>query len=131
MFQGVYDVLPSPSILFSWGRVETPACPLCSKTGTLKHILSSCSRALSEGCYRWRHNQVLKSIAESISKGIRDSRYTHATARRIEFVKAGETPRSRPKNFSIGLLSTARDWVISVDLERQLKRPQNSSSCWN
>ncbi|RXN12199.1 reverse transcriptase [Labeo rohita] len=73
LIQGVYDILPSPSNLYTWGRVETPACPLCSKPGTLEHILSSCSKALGEGRYRWRHDQVLKSIAEAISKGIKDS----------------------------------------------------------
>lgn len=72
----------------SWGKVKTPACPLCYNTGTIEHILSSCSRALSEGWYHWRHNQVLKS--KVISKGIRESKCTHATARRIMFVKAGE-----------------------------------------
>lgn len=52
--QGVCDVLPSPSNLFSWGKVETPTCPLYSKTGTLEHNLSSNSRALSKGCRtRW------------------------------------------------------------------------------
>ncbi len=34
LIQGVYDVLPSPSNLCTWGKIETPACPLCSKVGT-------------------------------------------------------------------------------------------------
>lgn len=89
MIQGVYDVLPSPSNLFRWGKVETPACPLCSKAGTLEHMLDSCSKALAEGWYRWRHDQVLKSIAEEISKGIKGSRYSQARAKAIRFVKEG------------------------------------------
>lgn len=83
LIQGVYDVLPSPSNLFRWGKVETPACPLCSKAGTLEHILSSCSKALVEGRYQWRHDQVLKSIAEEISKGIKGSWYNQARAKAI------------------------------------------------
>lgn len=51
----------------------TPTCPLCSKMLTLEHNLSSNSRALSKGCYRWRHDQVLTSIAEVISKQIADT----------------------------------------------------------
>lgn len=43
LIQGVYDILSSPVNLFVWGNVETPACPLFSKTGSLEHILSSCS----------------------------------------------------------------------------------------
>ena len=64
LIQAVHDVLPSPSNLHTWGIAETPACPLCSKRGTLEHILSCCTRALGDGQYSWRHDQVLKIIAE-------------------------------------------------------------------
>ena len=70
LIQEVYDVLPSPSNLHTWGLAETPACPLCSKRGTLEHILRCCTRALGDGWYRWRHDQVLKTIAEVISEGL-------------------------------------------------------------
>lgn len=92
LIQGVYDILPSPANLFVWCKVETPACPLCSKTGTLEHILSSCSWALGDGHYRWRHNQVLKTISEAISKWIGESRKASVTTRMIAFVKEGEQP---------------------------------------
>ena len=59
LFQAAYNVLPSPTNLHTWGLGETPACPLCSKRGTLELILSSCTRALGDGRYRWRHDQVL------------------------------------------------------------------------
>lgn len=55
------------SNLFSWGKAESPACPLCLKRGTLDHILSSCPRALSEGCYYWHQDKVLKAVANIIS----------------------------------------------------------------
>lgn len=83
LIQGVYDALPSPSNLCNWGKIETPTCPRCSKIGTLEHILSSCSKALREGRFKWGNKQVLKSIAEAISKGIKDSRCTQATTKRI------------------------------------------------
>lgn len=38
-------------------------------------------------------------------------------------MKEGEKPERTPKNHSAGLLSMARDWVVTVDLERQLKFP--------
>lgn len=66
LIQGVYDVLPSPSNQCIWGRIERPPCPLCSKVGTLEHILGSCPKALSEGRYQWRHDQILKPIAQSV-----------------------------------------------------------------
>ncbi len=93
LIQGVYDVLPSPSNLCIWSKIDTPACPLCSNVGTLEHILSSCSKALGEGRYRWRHDQVLKSIAEAINKGIKDSRHTQATAKAIQFIREGQKHR--------------------------------------
>lgn len=93
--------------------------------GMLGHIMSSCSKALGEGLYHWRHDQVLKSIAESINQGIRCSRYTCATARRIEFVKKGQRSQDRSKQCPAGLLSTACDWVMAVDLEGQLKIPSH------
>lgn len=67
LIQGAYDVLPSPSNLFTLGKIEKPTFPLCSKAGTLEHILRGCPKALGEGRYWWRHDQVLKSIAEAIS----------------------------------------------------------------
>lgn len=123
LIQGVYDILPSPANLFVWGKVETPACPLCSKTGTLEHILSSFYWALGDGRYRWRHKQVLKTIAEAISKGIGKNRKAGITTRIIAFVKEGEQPIR--KNNCIGLLFIARDWSLTVDLDRQLKISAN------
>ncbi len=123
LIQGVYDVLPSPSNMCTWGKIDKPACPLCSKVGTLEHILSSCSKALGEGRSRWRYDRVLKSIAEAINKGIKDSRLTQATAKAIHFIREGQKPEKASKNCSVGLLSTARDWAMTVNLERQLKIP--------
>lgn len=40
LVQSVYDVLPSPASLHTWGLVYTPECKLCQKRGTLEHILS-------------------------------------------------------------------------------------------
>ncbi len=64
-----------------------------------------------------------KSIAEAINKGIKDSRHTQATAKAIYFIREGQKPEKASKNCSVGLLSTARDWGMTVDLERQLKIP--------
>ncbi|XP_075343502.1 uncharacterized protein LOC142401936 [Odontesthes bonariensis] len=124
LIQSVYDVLPSPSNLHRWGLAENPLCPLCQKAGTMEHILSCCPRALGEGRYRWRHDQVLRVIAEAISTGISTSKHLQPTRQAIAFVRAGEKPqqlRSEPG----GLLATARDWQLIFDLGRQLKFPEN------
>ena len=123
LIQAVYDVLPSPSNLHTWGKVETPACALCQRRGTLQHILSCCPKALGEGRYRWRHDQVLKAIADSIHSGISHSKSLRPV-KNTAFIRAGEKPTPASRNTSSGLLATARDWELAVDLGKQLKFPE-------
>ena len=122
--QAVYDVLPSPSNLHTWGIAENPACPLCSKRGTLEHILSCCTRALGDGRYRWRHDQVLKTIAEAISAGLAWAKQFRPSKKTIAFVRAGDKP-TPARRTSAGILMSARDWQLLVDLEHQLKFPSD------
>ncbi|XP_061589349.1 uncharacterized protein LOC133454644 [Cololabis saira] len=124
LIQSVYDVLPSPSNLFRWGLAENPLCPLCQRTGSLEHVLSCCPKALGDGRYRWRHDQVLRVIAEAICTGISTSKGQQPSRQYIAFVKAGEKPQQL-RSQAGGLLATARDWQLKVDLGRQLKFPEN------
>ncbi|XP_054628013.1 uncharacterized protein LOC129179159 [Dunckerocampus dactyliophorus] len=125
MVRAVYDVLPSPANLHLWGMSDSPACALCSRKGSLEHILSSCSKALGEGRYRWRHDQVLKTVAESISKAVAKniSHKQQLGKRNIAFVRAGEQPLPQPK--PAGYLTSAVDWDLRVDLDKQLKFPDH------
>ena len=59
LVRSTYDVLPSPVNLVRWKIATEDKC-VCGKRGTLKHILSNCSRALNR--YTWRHNEVLKIL---------------------------------------------------------------------
>ncbi|XP_061747756.1 uncharacterized protein LOC133545995, partial [Nerophis ophidion] len=122
LIQAVYDVLPSPSNLFTWGKVETPGCPLCQRRGTLEHILSCCPIALGEGRYRWRHDQVLKAIADAICRGVSHSKSLRPV-KSTAFIRAGEKSTPAARDTSSSLLATARDWELSVDLGKQLKFP--------
>ncbi len=124
LIQAVYDVLPSPSNLHIWGKVESPACPLWFRRGTLEHILSCCPKALGEGRYRWRHDQVLKAIAEAITAGVEWAKHSRPSMQAINFIRAGEQPRPAAKT-STDILATARDWQLLVDLEQQLKFPNH------
>ena len=92
--------------------------------GTLEHILSCCPKALGEGRYRWRHDQVLKSVAEAIAPGIESAKRSRPSKQTIAFVRAGEQPRRTSKT-SAGILTTAKDWRLLVDLEKQLKFPND------
>lgn len=63
--QAVFNLVPSPSNNFWWGRVESPACNLGLKRGTLEHNLSCCMKALGDGSFCWHHDQVLKATASA------------------------------------------------------------------
>ena len=125
LIQTVYDGLPSPANLHVWGKIETPSCGLCSGRGSLEHILSSCPKALADGRYRWRHDQVLKAVAEIVASAITTSKQRRPKS--INFVKAGEkrTPQSRT---TTGLLASAADWQLKVDLGKQLRFPEHIAS---
>ena len=122
LVQSVYDTLPSPANLHIWGKSDTPSCPLCVGRGSLQHILSGCPRALSDGRYRWRHDQVLGTIADIFTSAIRASSY-NPKKKKINFVRAGENPPSIQKTKAC-LLSTAPDWQLRVDLGSRLKFPE-------
>ena len=97
LVQLVYDVLPSPANSFTWGKSRIPSCPLCAGKGTLKHIMSDCPRALGDGRYRWRHDQVLRTVANAVDAAICANNYK-PEARLIYSVKAGECPPLRVKS---------------------------------
>ncbi|XP_069366366.1 uncharacterized protein [Paralichthys olivaceus] len=88
LIQSVYDVLPSPANLHTWGLADTPECKLCQRRGTLEHILSCCPKALGEGRYRWRHDQVLRSLADATCTAIQHSKTQAAPKQSISLVRS-------------------------------------------
>ena len=122
----VYDLLPTPVNLQLWGKREDAACGLCGRRASLEHILSSCKTALTQGRYRWRHDQVLKEIAQGLDEARKKGKTTSGT-RFIQFVRpAGEATKAERQEH--GLLTSAGDWEMLVDLERQLRFPQEIRS---
>ncbi len=98
-------------IAAAWQTLQHANCA----SGTLEHILSHCPKALEEGRYRGRHDQVLRSLADTIITAIRNSKNQHAPKQSIIFIKAWENAHHQPSS-SEGLLA-ALDW--------QLKFPEN------
>ena len=123
LIQAVYDVLPSPVNLHIWGKSDSPGCPRCPGSGSLEHILSSCPTALGEGRYQWRHDQVLKTIAETISRAMDNTKHVRHQ-RGITFVRAGEQSQAKARP-PAGLFTAAADWELRVDLGRQLRFPDH------
>ena len=122
LIKAVHNLLPTPANKNRWYGTEEK-CSLCGKDGTLNHILSSCSVAMGQGRYSWRHDKVLKELASGIeTKIVENSKKQIEEKRRIQFVKAGERGERQvfqPESY----LSTARDWKLSVDLGQKLKIP--------
>ena len=88
MRKSTYDLLPTPSNLVVWNKKEDAVCELCKGYASFKHILSCCKVVLTQGRYRWRHDQVLRVIAESIEK-LRRGKAEGKPSKNIVFVKEG------------------------------------------
>ena len=95
LVKSVYDLLPTPSNKNTWFRTEEK-CALCGQEGTLNHILSGCKVALAQGRYKWRHDQVLRTIANAVEEKRKSKNCSVNTAKpRINFLRTGEKPNKR------------------------------------
>ncbi|XP_060584269.1 uncharacterized protein LOC132740392 [Ruditapes philippinarum] len=118
----VHDLLPSPANLCRWGLITDPTCSLCKKPGTLERVLSSCSTALTQGRYRWRHDNILREVADRLEGEKKKPRRSNSQAGHINFVRPGETAKTEaPQKKSI--LDGATGWNMSVDLGKKLVFP--------
>ncbi|CAC5414709.1 unnamed protein product [Mytilus coruscus] len=122
LLRSVYDVLPSPSNLYTWGLIDDPTCTLCKdKPATLQHVLSSCQVALKDGRYTWRHDSVLKTIAARLDIIRRKKRKVKKNIIFVNFVKAGESKDNTPEG--LGILATATDWQFTADIQQRMSFP--------
>lgn len=110
LLRAVYDVLPTN--LHRW------------RLTNLEHILSSCRAGLTEGRFRWRHDQVLAQLANGLERERKWKRTKSQDKgpRFIGFLRPGE--KATKENRFSGILGTAVDWEIRIDLGRQLKFPE-------
>ena len=99
-----------------WGKSETSGCQLCLRRGSLQHILSNCPKALGDGCYRWRHDLVLRAIANEVTDVISESKYQpRRKIDRVIFVKEGARAKKQNRVKS-SMLSSADDSQLVIDL---------------
>ena len=110
------------SIQGNWQIHQIVHC--VGKIGTLEHILSSCNVVLGQGRYTWRHNQVLRQLADTIELAKREKQKgPRQKQQQILFVREGEkisVNRVKPT----GILDQAEDWKLSVDLDTKLVFPE-------
>lgn len=121
LLRSVYDLLPTPTNLERWKLSEDPSCPLCKQRGTLQHVLTACPTALSQGRYRWRHDQVLRVLADTLEKERKQERQMMTKGPGfINFVKPGQKAKGVQKTC---LLQEAKHWEMKVDLQQKLVFP--------
>ena len=113
-------------ITFAGGSSIDPACALCGRPCTLRHVLNTCSVALRQGRYTWRHDNVLSVIRRHLLEfWARLQREQDAPTSRsfIRFVPPRDQcpplppVRSRPRPlFHQDALRCASDWEFRFDI---------------
>ena len=67
--QATTDTAPSATNLRRWGVANIdPACCLCGKPATSRHVLNACAVALQLGLYTWRNDSVLSVLRYHLHK---------------------------------------------------------------
>ncbi|ROL44323.1 hypothetical protein DPX16_8745 [Anabarilius grahami] len=122
LIRATYDILPSPQNLHFWYGLEKNCHPCSFQNSSIQHILSGCKAALIQGHYIWRHDQVLRKLAEVLEMRRLEANRAHSTLsqQRTHFVRqGGEGQSSSLKEWS--LLSPGEEWSMAADLAHQLR----------
>ena len=129
LVKSVYDLLPTPTNKNTWYGTEEK-CSLCGQEGTLNHILSGCKVALSQGRYKWRHDKVLRTIANIVEEKRKEKNVCQGLSRKtgITFLKEGGKPKKEKQPYyDDSYLNSANDWRLDVDIGGRLKVPTEIS----
>ena len=120
-----FNTLASPANLKKWGMAESDECKLCGQKCTVNHVLSCCRLgALVQGRYRYRHDCVLRVIGHHIALLIKGVKGT--SGEWVHFVVEGASDGTRGRaRRSAGVLRSADDWVLLLDLGKQLRFPEH------
>lgn len=79
---------------------------------SLQHVLSGCKTALTQGQFKWRHDQVLKKLAEVLERNRQE-----ATQRAPEAPKKHSLPQARRTGIPHRHKTTLQASNISLGLE--------------
>ncbi len=124
LVRAAYDTIPCPRNLSQWFGSEDK-CPLCNKANSgLQHILSGCNVALKQGRFRWRHNQVLRKLAEQLERcRVRANSSSVTLHPNVPFLRPGEDGQKTVAGTTTCLLTPGKGWEMRVDLGTQLIFP--------
>jgi len=94
----------------------------------MQYALSSCQTALAQGRYRWRHDTVLRELADILEWERRKKRNTKKKAcPAINFIKEGQTGRKTKVPTTL-IIDESDCWEMKVDLGKQLVFQTSSTS---
>ena len=90
-------------------------------------FMSSCQTALAQGRYRWRHDIVLRELADTLEweRGKKRNAKKKACPA-INFVKEGQTGK-KTKTTATSILDESDCWEMEVDLGKQLVFPSSTT----
>ena len=60
------NTLPTLKNMCRWKKKDNSLCFSCLQPQTLQHVVSGCKIHLKEGRYNWRHDSILKTLADFI-----------------------------------------------------------------
>ena len=67
VLNATHNSVMTPDLRKICALTMSDSCHLCNGRATLNHILSSCTTALREGRFTWRHDSVLATVLHSAS----------------------------------------------------------------
>ena len=122
-----FDTLSTPNNLRRMGLISDPQCSLCNQDGCgILHILSACNVAFAQKRYDYRHNNVLRCLADGIQSFLNVNKVVSKGIKTIHFVKeSGTVKEKKRRKPDLGLLHQAPDFVMDVDLNKQMKYPSH------
>ena len=121
-----YDTLSTPNNLHRWGIVDDPRCALCNQEGcSMLHILSACNTAFGQGRYTWRHNCILRVLADGIQSFMNTNKVVSQGIKRVHFVVEGKGKEKKSRKPNFGFLHKSNDFKLHMDLDKRLKYPSH------
>ena len=91
----MYDTPPSAVNLHQWGLVEEETASCLAREGQWRTFYQGARVALTQGRYRWRHDKVLRELADALEAERRRKRPTDQKPGQIQFVRQGEATADR------------------------------------
>ena len=116
--------IKTPDLLALWKKKVSPACPLCGHTPcSIHHIIASCTFALNDKRFEWRHDSVLLAMSDGLRSHI-DSHNSKNVMPKIphisySFIAKGKKDAAlkRPKSSPKSLLASSSDWRLVTDYQ--------------